>query len=59
MNETMKIENIEIYIDPLDIEVGQKFVYRYTETGIMSSFTYGALAFFIDMQYYSLFFSLE
>lgn len=59
MNEAMKIENIKTYMEPLDIPVSQNFVYGYTEPGIMSSFTYGALASFIDMQYYLLFFSSE
>ena len=57
MNEAMKIENIETYMKPLDIPVSQNFVYGYTEPGIMSSFTCGALASFVDMQYYLLFFS--
>lgn len=59
MNEAMKISKIETYMEQLDVPVNQNFVYGYTEPGILSSFTYGALAAFVDMQYYLLFFTSE
>ncbi|AEB30762.1 hypothetical protein CAR_c21050 [Carnobacterium sp. 17-4] len=59
MNEAMKIENIEAYMEQLDVPVNQNFVYGYTEPGLFSSFTYGALASFVDMKFYLLFFSSE
>ncbi|ALV22621.1 hypothetical protein [Carnobacterium antarcticum] len=59
MNEAMKVENIKEYMKPLDVEVSQNFVYGYTEPGLLSSFTYGALASFVDMSHFLLVFSPE
>lgn len=59
MNEAMKINNIEDYMESLTIPVNQNFVYGYTEPGLLSSFTYGALASLVDMKFYLLFFSSD
>ena len=56
MNEAMKIENIEQYMEQLDIDISQNFIYAYTQPGLFSSMVYGAFSPLVDMKNFLIFF---